>query len=325
MKKLLVVTAFDNLSQFKYFKYAVLSTSLRNNPHEISYLTIVKNKEQKNIVDNFYNNYLSEYEFQVKTFDKQSPSNFREGQIYWLFSPFYAKNSKYIVQIDNDVLVNCLFSDMINQKNRRNIISGVNIKPSEKWSAVKSSIYKIGKPKFDIYSKKWINAGIAVINVKKWVKFHKNDSGLWKRINEISNFNKENNFRDSDESIIFDLHYKDTGSLDRKYNLRFHSPKTTMKSLDYNDYIFHYFLYKNDGKGGRIKFDLIDHFTFNYPNLDGFNTFVNFAKEAPKLRAIEEKMGDVDFMRYLKNTYNSIGNIIESINSKIIDIDQSKN
>lgn len=170
MKKILLVTSFDNISQFEYFKYAIISSILRNDHKNIAFLTIVKNEEQKFSVQNFFDKYLNSYESNVIIFEGSSPSHFQDGQIYWLFSPFVSnvsKKYKYIIQIDNDVLVNCNLNNLINKKNKKNIVSGVRIKASESWPAVKGSIYKIGKSNFNLYSNCWINAGVVVLNIKK--------------------------------------------------------------------------------------------------------------------------------------------------------------
>lgn len=313
MKRITVVTAFDNLTQFEGFKNTVISASIRNSHKEISFLTVVKNYSQKKVVENFYKTYLYKYETDVVVFWKSSPSVYRDGQIYWLFSPFFVKRNKYIIQLDNDTLINCKLSSLIDKTNYKNVVSGVKIKPYEHWPAVQSSITKMGQSSFEKYSNNWINGGITLINTKLWIKAHKTKELLWKKIAEISLENEKNEFPETDESLIFDLHFKDIGRIKRRYNLRFHTPVTTSKFIKSNDFILHYFLY-NKYNGSRQKFDFLDHFKNLGSNNTNIDDYLDFSLSSYKLKSIIDNMDRDDLSKYLKTIYLTMEELLQKNN-----------
>lgn len=172
----------------------------------------------------------------------------KAGMYFWIFSPFHTKTD-YILQLDNDTLVNCDLHSLIKSTYpNRSAINAVQIRFNHKYRVVKTIDCKI-KSKYNIetssnkFMKKWFNSGVVLIDRVKFINKIYDENYL---INELYEYTNPRNYSDelklsfSDEAFILTLFMNDISSLRRKYNLRLQSIMSTRIYMKKNDYIFHY-------------------------------------------------------------------------------------
>lgn len=240
-KKLTIVYGLDNKDQFYQLETSLISLN-RVYQSNIDVLIFVSNEDQKESLKNIIDSLKSEIEYKIviiKEFDGKP----KKGMFYWFFAPYYS-NSDYLLQVDNDIVFNCNLQDFISMGEKMNTtFSAVKIRFSEKANVVKTLSSKFNIEINKKFMKQWINAGVVLINSKKFKDKFNLESDLVRELNNYMYNNtkiKDTEFVVSDEGFLLSKFPNEIGSLNRRYNTRIHSPFSTFYNIKKNDYIFHY-------------------------------------------------------------------------------------
>lgn len=292
-----IVYGFDNENELKFFELS-LKTLIKTNGKKFIVYCFVNSEKLKQEVNNIYKKNDVYNIFKIIKIDNIGYFR-KQGKFFWLRSPFYIK-SKFILQLDCDTLINTNLMNLLPKKNSLNwkmVISGVKIKTPEN---VLSSL--IENHNFNPNSSQnffWINAGIVLINVKKYKSKFKKLETLENELILFSRVKSKKRISQSDEAFIIKK-FKKIGTLKRRYNLRFQAPKTTLDWINSDDFIFHYNLRKKINKNF-VKYD--------------FSKFIimknDFSEESNNLKKFI-----LDVMKLQENTFfeqNSIDEYLKKI------------
>lgn len=296
MEKLFtVVYGFDNISELKYWKLSI-KTLINSNGKNINVLTLVNDDFLLREVNEFYKE--SELGDSFKVIFIDDLCNFKkEGQFYWLRSPFYV-DTKYILQLDNDILLNGNIQDLIRETdvNKKDKIWGVRVKIdiNGKMPSTLKDIHKFNLTQK--IHKKWINAGVVLVDVD-WYK--KTIGTKEKLINLLDNYGNLETLGDdnliADESFLIKYFHEVMGPMPRKWNLRFQSFVTTNKFIKKGNWFFHYNL--------RMPVNN-KHIKYNFDNLL-FNENTDYLDEGTKIsQFLAERYKNITGKNTKINKYN---------------------
>lgn len=246
MKTVTIVYGFDNADQIEK---AILSiSSIRLQPKiEINILIFVSSVNLKTKVEKELKFLELQFDINILLCDFLKPI-MRRGMYFWLYSPFFSK-SDFLLQLDNDTLLNCNINKMIKSiRFKKKTIFAVKIVFSKDKKVVKN-ITTLINSKYNLrlsaenISNNWINSGVVLINRRLYLEKFPTIDQLNFEIISYNNLKEHNNIREthfSDEAFVL-LHFYDSiAALNRKYNLRFQSILTTRIFINRRNYIFHY-------------------------------------------------------------------------------------
>lgn len=254
-----VVYAFDNEKEIPFWRISIKSL-LRTNGPNINVLTVVSNELLESKVKALYNSLKLGKNFEV--FKMKTIPNFpKNGQFFWIRSALVV-STKYILQIDNDVILNGkiqnLFNSVLeNKKFETKKIWAVKIRLSKNAEIIRTlkntDNYKFPKKRV----KNWINTGVVLLNAE-WLKTKYNSQEELSFSLEKYNNESKKNIKPmiADESFLIKNFDSSIGYLHPRWNLRFQSPKSTRKYIKENEWFFHFNLrMKKNNKYLKYNFD----------------------------------------------------------------------
>lgn len=307
LKRITIVYGLDNIDQKSMLINSIKSIENSNNFCE-EIIVFLSSDNLKEIITNDINNIGFKNKFRFIVINNLENID-KAGMFFWLFSSYYTK-TEYIIQLDNDTLINTDLSKMLPNKFRKaKTIYGVNIKFDSNYRVVKT----ISNDMNDLYNnfvnneyvKKWINSGVVLINKDEFLKKYPKLEILNSDLLDYTNLSKyEFNFTPavSDEGFLILKFYNSIGKIKRKFNLRIHSFNSTKRLLSKNDYIFHYnksFTIDNN----YVKLDIIEY----------INNYKYRMKFIDSLKSEFEFKNDVFLIKYEKILFKYITNDFKSI------------
>lgn len=246
MKKLTIVYGFDREDQIPLTVLSIKSIKQDINLN-IDLKIFVSNEYLKNLFLSEISKIKLKIHIDVIIINCLNTVN-KRGMYFWLLSPYHT-DSDYILQLDNDTILNCRISDLIPRKLYKEFpLYGVRIKFDYKFRVVQTiSDYIYEKFNIKVNSKKsvssWINSGIVLINRDLYLDVFEQEEDIIKELMhylDINNYKYGEKLSFSDEAFVFSRFFNNLGKLKRRYNLRIHSFKSTEKLIKSNNYIFHY-------------------------------------------------------------------------------------
>lgn len=241
-----IVYGFDSESELEYWEFS-LKSLIRSNGPNLNVLTIVSSNELRRKVFDIYSSLDLNKSFNSIALEGLDKFKFN-GQFYWIKSPFYV-NTKYVLQLDNDILINGSVSNLLeNTITKDKKIWGVRVRISEKEKMLKTLI-KIHE--FNLKKSirnKWVNAGVVLMDADWFKQELHSDQNLTNMINEFCDISFEKPFAQvADESFIIKYFHNQMGRMPAKWNLRFQSPKATRKNINNKEWFFHFNLRRKEG------------------------------------------------------------------------------
>lgn len=246
MKTLTVFYGLDDESQIQLM-ITSLKTITISNTNILKVLILCSDSILIDKINNLLLHQNLDLDFKFISFEEICEFSL-DGKFYWLFSPFLT-DSDFIIQLDNDTLINTDLNNMLSTLNEPNkAINAVKIKFN-----LNSRVVKTVKEKFELVQtqkniskisiNKWINTGVVIINRAKFIDEFKDlkffEDKLFEYLDEEF-YSLQFKPIFSDEAFVILHFYNEIGWLKRKYNLRFQSYRTTKKFIAKGDYIFHY-------------------------------------------------------------------------------------
>lgn len=255
-----IIYAFDIESEIPFWKLS-LKSLIKTNGKDINLLTLVTNDKLKKEVLKIYDELKLNNNFKVKIINDLVNIK-KEGQFLWLRSSFHV-NTRYILQLDNDILINCSIIKLIDvtiTKDKKIWGVRVRISKNEKMLKTLKDLHKF-KLKKSI-KRKWINAGVVLMDSEWFRNELISESKLKNMLKEFSEINYDLDFAMiADESFLIYYFHKFMGSMSGKWNLRFQSPKSAKKYINDDEWIFHFNL-RRKIENKYIKYDFSE-FLFN--------------------------------------------------------------
>lgn len=166
----------------------------------------------------------------------------REGQFYWLRSPFFTK-TKYILQLDNDIIlngdINYLIESTVNNTNEK--IWGVRIKNDITQKIVRTLEELHNFNLTDKILNKWINGGVVLIDVEWYKNYFGNLENFKTTLYEYIDINMNTDFAQiADESFVIKNFHTFMGKMSKRWNLRFQAVNSTKKFIKKDNWFFHF-------------------------------------------------------------------------------------